>query len=77
MPDEPPVSDQSMGQFEILEHMIELYGFEGENSSEGREMTNALEHLKRVATCWCSLLGTRGEFPEFERSGRMMRRPEM
>ncbi|KAJ7718139.1 hypothetical protein B0H16DRAFT_1740181 [Mycena metata] len=75
MPDEPPVSDQSMGQFEILEYMVEVYGFDGENSEEGREMLAALEHLKHVSTCWTALLGTRGEYPEFARNGRMMRRP--
>ena len=74
IPEEPPVSDLSMGQFEILDHMVEIYGFEGENSEGGAHMSAALEHLKRVATCWAALLGTRGEYPEFERSGRMMRR---
>jgi hypothetical protein len=64
-----------MGQLEILEYMVEVYGFNGENSTEGRQMLAALEHLKRVATCWAGLLGTRGEYPEFEHSGRMMRRP--
>ncbi|KAJ7026011.1 hypothetical protein C8F04DRAFT_1190928 [Mycena alexandri] len=75
IPDEPPVSDRTMGQLEILEYMVEVYGFNGENSTEGRQMLAALEHLKRVATCWAGLLGTRGEYPEFEHSGRMMRRP--
>ncbi|KAJ7015986.1 hypothetical protein C8F04DRAFT_1203974 [Mycena alexandri] len=77
IPDEPPVSDRTMGQLEILEYMVEVYGFDGENSTEGRQMLAALEHLKRVATCWAGLLGTRGEYPEFEHSGRMMRRPDM
>ena len=75
IPDEPPVSDVTMGQLEILEYMAEVYGFAGENTAEGVQMSAALEHLKRVATCWAALLGTRGEYPEFERSGRMMRRP--
>ncbi|KAJ7036076.1 hypothetical protein C8F04DRAFT_1181611 [Mycena alexandri] len=74
IPEEPPVSDLSMGQFEILDHMVEIYGFEGENSKAGAHMTAALEHLKSVATCSAALLGTCGEYPEFERSGRMMRR---
>ncbi|KAJ7025472.1 hypothetical protein C8F04DRAFT_1269214 [Mycena alexandri] len=71
----PPVSDRTMGQLEILEYMVEVYGFDGENLTEGRQMLAALEHLKRVATCWAALLGTRGEYPEFVHSGRMMRRP--
>ncbi|KAJ7695294.1 hypothetical protein B0H16DRAFT_1485392 [Mycena metata] len=75
IPHEPPVSDVAMGQLEILDYMAEVYGFVGENTAEGVEMSAGLEHLKRVATCWAALLGTRGEYPEFERSGRMMRRP--
>ncbi|KAJ7020782.1 hypothetical protein C8F04DRAFT_1196205 [Mycena alexandri] len=59
IPEEPPVSDLSMGQFEILDHMVKIYGFEGENSEAGAHMSAALEHLKRVATCWAALLGQR------------------
>ena len=75
IPHEPAVSDVAMGQLEILDYMAEVYGFVGENTAQGVEMSAGLEHLKRVATCWAALLGTRGEYPEFERSGRMMRRP--
>ncbi|KAJ7711584.1 hypothetical protein B0H16DRAFT_1480241 [Mycena metata] len=47
IPDEPPVSDVTMGQLEILEYMAEVYGFAGENTAEGVQMSAALEHLKR------------------------------
>lgn len=74
-PPEPMVSDRSKRQFEILSDLVFLYGFVGSETVEGAEQAAALEHLLDVTESWAFLLGTRGEFPEYGRSGRMFRRP--
>ncbi|KAJ7606488.1 hypothetical protein DFH06DRAFT_1149954 [Mycena polygramma] len=73
IPPEPIVSDRSKRVFEILSDLVDNYGFEGSERCEALELEHSLRHLSRVSSCWALLLQTRGEYPEYERSGRMMR----
>ncbi|KAJ7895847.1 hypothetical protein B0H13DRAFT_1885369 [Mycena leptocephala] len=76
LPD-PPVSDQCRGGFQILNRLIRQYSFRGQATSNGWDLEAGLQHLMHVSGCWSVLLGTRGEYPEYERSRRMMCRPTL
>ena len=73
---EPPVSDRAKNLFDILEHLIFCYGFEGQDTPDGDPLESSLEFLGRVASCWCALGGTRGEYPEYAHDGRLNRKLE-
>lgn len=73
---EAPVSDRAKNMLEILSQLIFCYGFEGQYTADGKALDYALEHLRRVASCWCTLGGSRGEYPEYGRDGNLNRRLE-
>ena len=74
---EPPVSDRSARLFEILVDLVDSFGFPDSvvESGVGGEYNSSLYFLKRVSSCWCSLLGTRGEYAEYSLTGKMLRKP--
>ncbi|KAJ7713915.1 hypothetical protein B0H16DRAFT_1478305 [Mycena metata] len=76
-PFEFPFSTTRMVQHSIrkLMELVHLISLTDPEYPSYVALWDGLEHLKRVATCWAALLGTRGEYPKFERSGRMIRRP--
>jgi hypothetical protein len=56
--------------------MIILYGYY-EDHLTSFNLDSSLYHLKRVSACWATLLGMRGEFPEYLSMGQLMRKPEV
>ncbi|KAJ7732741.1 hypothetical protein DFH07DRAFT_780851 [Mycena maculata] len=73
LPDEAPVSDRSAALFDFMDEIVNAYGYAGCYDPVAYELEAALRHLRRVSRCWAYLLGTRGEYPEYLRSGRMIR----